>query len=119
MSSMQKQFLPPGGGHPIESIHQIPLNCLKPGAAARISQIALTDTMRRRLQDMGLIPGAAVECVSISPLGDPAAYLIKGAVIALRRADACLITVNLGAPEELAEVCPEAAPAAAWVGCEG
>lgn len=44
--------------------------------------------MRRRLQDLGMVPGAFVECVGISPLGDPAAYRIRGAVIALRRRDA-------------------------------
>ncbi|MBQ6536545.1 MAG: ferrous iron transport protein A, partial [Firmicutes bacterium] len=38
--------------------------------------------------DLGLIPGAAVECVGRAPLGDPAAYLIAGAVIAIRRRDA-------------------------------
>ena len=43
--------------------------------------------MRRRLQDIGLISGTRVECVGVSPLGDPAAYLIRGAVIALRRED--------------------------------
>ena len=35
-------------------------------------------------QDMGLIEGTSVECVGKSPLGDPAAYLVRGAVIALR-----------------------------------
>ena len=33
---------------------------------------------------MGLIEGTSVECVGKSPLGDPAAYLVRGAVIALR-----------------------------------
>ncbi|MCL2088306.1 MAG: ferrous iron transport protein A [Oscillospiraceae bacterium] len=47
--------------------------------------------MRDRLQDMGLIEGTEVACVQISPLGDPSAYLIRGAVIALREEDSCLV----------------------------
>ena len=43
--------------------------------------------MRRRLMDVGLIEHTEVECLGRSPGGDPAAYLIRGAVIALRRAD--------------------------------
>ena len=43
--------------------------------------------MSRRLQDMGLVRGTRVECLHRSPFGDPAAYLIRGAVIALRQED--------------------------------
>ena len=35
-----------------------------------------------------------VECIGISPMGDPAAYLIRGAVIALRSEDAAGIFVD-------------------------
>ena len=45
--------------------------------------------MRRRLADLGLVEGTRVDCLMVSPLGDPTAYRIRGAVIALRRADAC------------------------------
>ena len=44
--------------------------------------------MRRRLLELGLVPGTRVTCAAVSPAGDPAAYLIRGAVIALRRKDA-------------------------------
>ena len=44
--------------------------------------------MRRRLFDLGLVPGTAVTCTAVSPAGDPAAYLIRGAVIAIRGRDA-------------------------------
>ena len=44
--------------------------------------------MARRLADLGLLPGAAVFCTALAPAGDPAAYLIRGAVIALRGRDA-------------------------------
>jgi ferrous iron transport protein A len=44
--------------------------------------------MDRRLIDLGLVRGTRVTCVLKSPAGDPCAYLIRGALIALRRADA-------------------------------
>ncbi len=43
--------------------------------------------MRRRLQDIGLIEGTKVEMYTKSPSGDPIAFLIRGAVIALRTED--------------------------------
>ncbi len=49
--------------------------------------------MRRRLLDIGLTPGTVTICVGRSPGGDPAAYLIQGAVIAIRDADASAVTV--------------------------
>ena len=56
----------------------------------------LSDTsMRRRLQDIGLIEGTKVECIQKSPSGDPIAFLIRGAVIALRREDSSSVLMSL------------------------
>jgi Fe2+ transport system protein FeoA len=48
--------------------------------------------------DLGLIPGTVVTAEMVSPMGDPTAYRIRGALIALRRDQAGLIVVE---PEEL------------------
>ncbi|MBR3391269.1 MAG: ferrous iron transport protein A [Firmicutes bacterium] len=64
------------------------LACLEKGAAATVAEVRDAGPLGRRLLDLGLIPGAAVECLGRAPLGDPAAYLIAGAVIAIRRRDA-------------------------------
>lgn len=50
--------------------------------------------MKMRLRDIGLIEGTEVECLGKSPLGDPAAFLIRGAVIALRGEDACHVRIQ-------------------------
>lgn len=50
--------------------------------------------MRRRLQDIGLIEGTKVKCLQKSPAGDPVAYLIRGAVIALRSEDSSNILIS-------------------------
>ncbi len=55
------------------------------GERARVRQVNVKGSIRRRLLDIGLVEGTEVECVGKSPLGDPSAYLIRGAVIAIRR----------------------------------
>ena len=49
---------------------------------------------RRRLLDLGLLPGTMVEAKMASPSGDPVAYRVRGAVIALRRSQADQIQVQ-------------------------
>jgi ferrous iron transport protein A len=70
------------------------LDMLKEGESTRVHSIHSSGSMRRRLQDIGLIEGTCVCCVQKSPAGDPAAYRIRGAIIALRRDDARSITVS-------------------------
>ena len=52
----------------------------------------------RRLKDLGLVEGTKVKCVLRSPLGDPYAYKIRGAVVALRKEDASQIMVEAPMP---------------------
>jgi Fe2+ transport system protein FeoA len=52
---------------------------------------------RRRLLDLGVVPGTIVTAEFSSPGGDPIAYRIRGALIALRRVQAKLIQVDPGA----------------------
>ena len=61
---------------------------LAPGERGRVAELTVTGPMRRRFLDIGLVVGAEVICVGRSPCGDPTAYRICGAVIAIRRQDA-------------------------------
>ena len=49
---------------------------------------------RRRLQDLGFLPGAELLAELTSPGGDPVAYRIRGALIALRKEQADLIRIR-------------------------
>lgn len=60
---------------------------MQPGETGAVCGLLSAGSMRRRLMDLGLIEGTRVECVGRSPFGDPAAYLIRGAVIAIRGSD--------------------------------
>lgn len=50
--------------------------------------------MGRRLLDIGFTGGAVVRCLFAAPPGEPRAYRIRGAVIALRKEDAAFIPVE-------------------------
>ena len=79
------------------------LSALRVGQSAYVAEIQADEAMRRRLLDLGLIRGTRVTCPAKSPAGDPAADLIRGAVIALRGRDARGV--------RLEGLCPERAPA--------
>ena len=69
-------------------LESLSLDRLRVGQSAFVTRVEAEPAMRRRLLDIGLIPGTRVTCTAVSPAGDPAAYLIRGAVIALRGRDA-------------------------------
>ncbi len=64
------------------------------GESAVVLRLRTHGSMRRRLLDIGLTEGTAVQCVGRSPAGDPAAYLIRGAVIAIRSEDSCDVLIQ-------------------------
>lgn len=56
---------------------------------------------RRHLLDLGFTPGSVVQSIRRSPNGDPTAFRIRGATIALRTDQAKLITVRPLQADEL------------------
>ena len=70
------------------------LSALRVGQSAYVAEIQADEAMRRRLLDIGLIEGTDVACLQKSPAGDPVAYLIRGAVIAIRSEDSAKILVD-------------------------
>lgn len=63
------------------------LSNIKPGDYAKVQELLVDGAMRRRLLDIGLIKNTRIECLGRSPAGDPTAFLIRGAVIAIRSED--------------------------------
>lgn len=72
------------------------LESIQLGHSARVVGIddACRGLQRRRMLDLGLVPGTIVTAELPSPLGDPVAYRIRGSLIALRHAQASLILVE-------------------------
>ncbi|HKZ86164.1 MAG TPA: FeoA domain-containing protein [Anaerolineae bacterium] len=73
-----------------------PLHALKPGEKGAVVRISprCRGSERRRLMDLGLLPGTIVEAELVSPGGDPTAYRVRGAVIALRKEQAQFIHIT-------------------------
>ena len=67
------------------------LNINESGAVASILS---EGAMRRRMIDLGIVEGTRIECIGRSPAGDPSAYLVRGAVIAIRALDASKIVLS-------------------------
>ena len=70
---------------PYETLHD--LGSRERGRVVRISPTC-RGLERRRLMDLGVLPGTVIEMETKSPGGDPTAYRIRGALIALRRESA-------------------------------
>ena len=70
------------------------LNDIAPGERAVVKSLRARGSMRRRLLDIGLIDGTVVECLGRSPSGDPSAFMIRGAVIAIRSEDCSDIIIR-------------------------
>jgi DtxR family Mn-dependent transcriptional regulator len=72
------------------------LSELKPGEEAIVSGISLAcrGLERRRLLDLGILPGTVIRAEFTSPSGDPMAYRIRDALIALRDDQAKLILIS-------------------------
>ena len=75
-------------------MRQFPLCDMKTGTYARVVRLDTQWYLRRRFMDIGLVEGTPVECLRKSPAGDPKAYLIRGAVIAIRKEDASSVLVE-------------------------
>ncbi|NJN66725.1 MAG: ferrous iron transport protein A [Chloroflexaceae bacterium] len=68
---------------------------LLPGQQGRVVALlpGCTGAERRRLLDLGLVPGTLIDVEMTSPLGDPTAYRVRGAQIALRQEQARMVQV--------------------------
>ncbi|MCD7035072.1 ferrous iron transport protein A [Metabacillus sp. GX 13764] len=68
-----------------------PLSNMKKGDRFKIVSITIEGTQRRRLLDLGFVPGAIIEVLQKSPLGDPTAYHVSSTTIALRKEESSKI----------------------------
>jgi Fe2+ transport system protein FeoA len=77
------------------TLDQLPMN-----TAATVVSLTSTGAERRRMVDLGILPGTRVEVALRNPLGDPTAYRIRDAVVALRREQARCVQIQVAAEEK-------------------
>ena len=70
------------------------LSELPPGAQGVLKKIHCDRALRDRLEDLGFTPGQKLKCLHRAPFGDPAAYEVLGAAVALRKKDAAGIVLE-------------------------
>lgn len=72
------------------------LSSLNIGEEAKVLSIskALRGQQRRRLMDLGVVPGTIIRAEMKSASGDPTAYNIRGALVALRQQHANMIFIQ-------------------------
>ena len=71
------------------SLAEIPL-----GRTAKVISVGGARAFRRRLLEMGLVPGTAVRVVTVAPLGDPLRIEVRGGQWSIRRTEAAQIRVE-------------------------
>lgn len=73
----------------------ITLDQLRKGQRAVVARVKSRGLERRRLMDLGILPGTPIHVEMGNPLGDPIAYQVRGSVIALRNAQAHNVEINI------------------------
>lgn len=64
------------------------------GQTVTVCALPQEERLAGRLRDLGVAEGTRIRCLGAGPLGDPTAYLIRGAAVAIRKGDAARIEVE-------------------------
>ena len=71
------------------------LSELNPKDKGLIKKIEKSGSLKRKLLDMGVIPGSSIEVMKLAPLGDPVDVKIRGYHLSLRKEEASQILVEV------------------------
>ena len=72
----------------------VTLRDLEPGERCRVLKLSGNTNIRRRIMDMGVIPGSEVEVERLAPLGDPIEIKVRDYHLSLRKGEAAQIAVE-------------------------
>lgn len=64
------------------------------GVPVTVAHVGGERAFRRRLMELGLLPGTRVEVVRVAPLGDPLEIRARGCFLSIRRNEARFIDVT-------------------------
>ena len=73
----------------LKTLRELPV-----GDECRVVGTAFRGSEKRRMLDLGIVRGTKVKALHKSPCGDPVAYMIRGAVLAVRGSDAEKISIG-------------------------
>jgi ferrous iron transport protein A len=64
------------------------------GKKARVTALLLGESRRKRIMDLGLMPGTEVQVVRKAPLGDPIVVQVRGYQVSFRMSEARYIEIS-------------------------
>ena len=64
------------------------------GERFTIERVGGERSFRRRLMELGLVPGTHVELIGVAPLGDPLEFLVRGCSLSIRKGEALWVAVT-------------------------
>jgi ferrous iron transport protein A len=59
-----------------------------------VEEVAGDRAFRRRIMEMGLVPGTPVQVVAVAPLGDPLTLELRGSRLSIRKSEAAEVRVR-------------------------
>ncbi len=69
----------------------------RPGERLIVEKVGGERSFRRRLLELGFVPGTPVELIGVAPLGDPIELLMRGCSLSIRRGEALGVSVRRAA----------------------
>jgi ferrous iron transport protein A len=80
------------------------LDQVLPGVTVVVETVGGPRAFRRRLMELGIIPGTRVEVLRVAPFGDPMELSARGCNLSIRAAEAREVQVVIAAVEHAAHV---------------
>lgn len=77
-----------------DSFGSVPLSQLEPGEKGRVVKVGGQGVIRKKIVEMGLVPGTTIEVEKLAPLGDPMELKVKGYHLSLRKEEAAGILIQ-------------------------
>ena len=78
-----------------ESRPEITLAQVEPDTNVKVIHVKGKGSARRRILDMGIVPGAEVKVIRKAPMGDPIEFEVKGYKLSMRKAEAELVVIDI------------------------
>jgi ferrous iron transport protein A len=64
------------------------------GTTVIVEEVGGDRAFRRRIMEMGLVPGTPVRVVAVAPLGDPLTLELRGSRLSIRKSEAAEVRVR-------------------------
>lgn len=72
----------------------LPLAMFKPGEEGVVLRVTAEGALKKKLLEMGLVPGTPIRFLRIAPLGDPLEIRVRSLSLSLRRSEASTVWIR-------------------------